>query len=468
MDKKRGSFTGSIGFILAAAGSAVGLGNLWRFPILAAKDGGGIFLFVYIILALTFGFALMATEITIGRKTGRSPVDAFRMIDRRFEWVGWLAGIVPLIIFPYYCVIGGWVVKFIQVYSSDILSDKHGTAVDASGGFFSSFITAQYQPIIFFLIFLGITAVFVYLGVDKGIEKLSKVLMPLLALLIVVIAVFSLTLKDEESGRTSIDGLKLYLIPDFSGMTVGKFISVIIDATGQIFFSMSIAMGIMITYGSYMKKDTNLLKSVSRIEIFDTVIAFFAGLIMIPAVYCFMGDSGLAKAGPSLMFVSLPQVFDKMGPVIGNVMGVMFFILVFFAALTSAISIMETVTSIIMDKFHFKRTAACTFVLMISLVIGLIVCLGYNKLYFEVTLPNGAENQQLLDVLDWFSNNLLMPIVAISTCIVIGWVVGTKYVTDEIKICTPAFRREKMYIIMIKFIAPLFLLVILLQSFGII
>lgn len=464
---KRGSFTGSLGFILAAAGSAVGLGNLWRFPILAAKDGGGIFLVVYIILALTFGFALMTTEIAIGRKTGRSAISAFSMIDKRFGWVGWIAGFVPVLIFPYYCVIGGWVFKYTQVYVTDLFTGVHGTAVDATGGFFTGFITHQWAPIFWFLLFLGITAVFVFLGVDKGVEKISKILMPILALLIVGIAIFSLTLKDTESGRTAIDGLKIYVIPNFEGMTVSKFLTVVLDAMGQMFFSMSLAMGIMITYGSYARKDSNLVTSVNRIEIFDTGVALLAGLIMIPSVYCFLGTEGLAKAGPSLMFISLPQVFDQMGPVLGTIIGVLFFVLVIFAAITSSISLMETIASMIMDRFKLQRKTACTIILIASAIIGVIVCLGYNIFYFEADLPNGAKGQQLLDIMDWIANNFLMPIVAILTCVMIGWFAKPKTVIDEVKLGNLAFNREKLYIVMVKYVAPILLFTILLQSFGV-
>ena len=367
--KKRGSFTGSIGFVLAAAGSAVGLGNLWRFPYLAAKNGGGLFLIVYIILALTFGFALMTTEIAIGRKTEVSPIKAYSNLNKHFGFLGYLSSIVPFIIFPYYCVIGGWVTKYTTDY---VVGQGMVTVLD---GYFTGFITSQYAPILWCAIFMAICAFVVYGGVEKGIEKFSKILMPILFVLIIGIAVFALTIKGDFG--TAMDGLKIYLVPNFEGMTIGKFFMVVVDAMGQIFYSMSLAMGIMITYGSYMRKEDNMVRSVNQIEIFDTVIAFLAGMIMIPVVYAFQGAEGLGASGPSLLFVALPKVFAEMGW-IGNIVGAAFFLLVVFAALTSAVSLLEAITSVVMDKFGWERKKSCTVVLIISAVVALATCFGYN------------------------------------------------------------------------------------------
>lgn len=458
-EKKRGSFTGGIGFVLAAAGSAVGLGNLWRFPYLAAQNGGGIFLLVYVLLALTFGFALMTTEIAIGRRTKKSPIKAYGEINKKFGFLGVLSAVVPFIIFPYYCVIGGWVTK----YTADFMIGQGMQTV--ADGYFWGFITSQWSPIIWTAIFMGATALIVLAGVDKGIEKFSKVLMPILCVLIVAIAVFTITIKGTD-GRTALEGLKIYLVPDFSGMTVGKFFKVLLDAMSQMFYSMSIAMGIMITYGSYTKDDTNLVKSVNQIEIFDTAIALLAGMIMIPVVYAFQGTKGLEASGPSLLFVSLPKVFEAMG-FIGHFVGAAFFVLVVFAAITSSISIMEAINSVMMDKFGWSRKKSCFVILGISAAIALVTCLGYNILYFEVTLPNGKAEQQLLDVFDYLTNNMLMPIVAFVTCILIGWVAKPKYVVGEVKKNGEKFGREMLYNVMIKFVAPVFLILIFLSAFGV-
>lgn len=451
-EKKRNSFTGSIGFVLAAAGSAVGLGNLWRFPYLAAKNGGGVFLLVYVVLALTFGFALMTTEIAIGRKTKLSPIKAYSAINKKFGFLGYIASFVPVIIFPYYCVIGGWVMK----YMTDFTIGRGMETV--KDGYFSGFITSNFATIFWCAIFMGISALIVFIGVDKGIERFSKILMPALLLLIIGIAIFTFTIKGP-SGTTALEGLKIYFVPNFDGMTVKKFLGILIDASSQIFYSMSIAMGIMITYGSYTNKETNLVKSVNQIELCDTGVALIAGMIMVPVVFAFQGAEGLEKSGPSLLFISLPKVFEAMG-FVGNFVGVAFFMLVVFAALTSSVSLFEAIVSVAMDKFSWSRKKSCVVALIISAVIALITCLGYNVLPFEFKLPSSDEPGTLLDFFDYVSNNIIMPIVAFLTCILIGWIAKPKSVIDEIKLNGEKFGREKLFIIMLKFVAPIFLVLI--------
>ena len=463
MEKKenRGSFTGSLGFVLAAAGSAVGLGNIWRFPYLAAKDGGGIFLLCYIILALTFGFALLTTEIAIGRKTGQSPLTAYKLLHPKWGWIGTFASIIPVIILPYYCVIGGWILKYLAAFLTG------GASSAVADGYFTGFITSQWSPIIWFVIFLLANTVVVYKGVNHGIERLSKVLMPILLVLIIGIAGFSLTLRHTDDNgvtRTGLQGLMVYVIPNFEGMTFKKFATVLMDAMGQLFYSISVAMGIMVTYGSYVKKETNLTQSVNHIEIFDTLVAFLAGMMIVPAVYTFMGTEGMA-AGPSLMFISLPKVFHAMGGV-GTAIGVLFFITVVFAALTSSVSVMEAIVSSAMDGFHMQRKTATIAVTVLAMIAGSVVCLGYNVFYFDLTLPNGSV-AQILDVMDYISNYVLMPVVAIASCILIGWVVKPKTILDEITLGGVRFHREKLYVVMVKVVTPIMLLFLLLQSLGV-
>lgn len=466
MEKKnRGSFTSNLGFVLAAAGSAVGLGNLWRFPYLAAKNGGGLFLLVYVILAVTFGFALMTTEIAIGRKTGVGPLLAYGKMHKRFGFLGWIATAVPMMIFPYYCVIGGWVSKYAFTYST---GGAKGIYEAGTADFFSGFISAEIAPIIWLLFFMSVTSIVVLLGVEKGIEKASKAMMPALLMIIIGIAVFSMTLKHTDAdgnSRTALEGLKIYLIPDFSDLTVSRFFSVLLDAMGQLFYSMSLAMGIMITYGSYVSKEDNLVSSVNRIEIFDTAVALLAGLIVVPTVFTFNGTEGLQSSGPGLMFVSLPAIFEQMG-FIGHVIGALFFVLVFFAALTSSISIMEAIVSGVIDRFKVSRKMAVLMVFVLGIVVGVLVCLGYNVLYFEYTLPNGAV-AQILDVLDFISNSLMLPIVALCTCVLV-WACSTKSITDEVELGLgdKAFRRKRLYEIMIKYVTPVLLVLILLQAFN--
>ena len=465
--EKRGSFTGSLGFILAAAGSAVGLGNIWRFPYLAAKDGGGIFLLCYLILALTFGFTLLITEISIGRKTGQSPLTAYRVIHPKLGWVGSLACLIPVLILPYYSAIGGWVLKYLAAYLT-------GNGMNAvADNYFTGFITATWEPIIWFLVFLGATMFVVYKGVDNGIEKFSKVLMPLLLVLILGIATFSLFLNHTDAAgvtRSGLQGLAVYMIPNFEGMTAKQFLVVLTDAMGQLFYSISVAMGIMITYGSYVKKDTDLNKSVNRIEFFDTLVAFLAGMMIIPAVYTFMGREGMSASGPALMFVALPKVFGEMGGLIGGAVGILFFLTVAFAALTSSVSIMEAIVSCCMDKFHWDRKKSVIAVSVLTAVIGTVVCLGYNVLYFEAVLPNtpAGKNAQILDILDYISNYILMPVVSIATCVFIGWIVKPKTIIDEVTLGGFKFGREKLYVVMVKYITPVLLLLLLLQALGVV
>lgn len=445
----RSSFTGRIGFVLAAAGSAVGLGNLWRFPYLAAQHGGGIFILVYIILALTFGFSLLATEIAIGRKTKLSPIRAYKKLNKKFGFLGYLAFIVPVIIFPYYCVIGGWVIKYAVTFIS-------GQAALAAGdSYFGDFIGAPISPLVFFLIFLALTALVIILGVQKGIEKISKVLMPVLLVLTIGISIYVLTIDG------AMEGLKYYLLPDFSKFSI----KTICAAMGQLFYSMSLAMGIMITYGSYSKDDVNLNKSVTQIEVFDTIIALLAGLMVIPAVFVFSGEAGLKSGGAGLMFITLPKVFDQMPG--GTVIGILFFILVFFAAITSSISLMEAIVSMITDKFKIKRLPAILIVFGVAVLLGIPSSLG-NGIWSNIKLLG----MDFLTFFDFISNSILMPIVAFCTCLLIGWIVGTKTVTSEITKNGEKFARERLYNVMIKYVSPVCMLVIIvfytLAQFGVI
>lgn len=443
--QKRSSFSSKIGFVLAAAGSAVGLGNIWRFPYLAAQYGGGTFLLVYLILAVTFGFTLMTAEIAIGRKTGVSAIEAFKKLDSRFGFLGILTSVVPIIIFPYYSVIGGWVIKYFVTFATG------GVAEAAGDTYFSDFIGTTGEPIGWFCLFIALTAVVVLLGVQKGIENVSKFMMPVLVVLTIFIACYGLTLDG------AIDGLIYYVKPNWENFSI----KTIIAAMGQMFYSMSLAMGIMVTYGSYMKKENNLESSVRQIEIFDTVIAFFAGLMIIPAVFAFSGGTtDTLQSGPSLMFVMLPKVFNSMP--MGGVIGTVFFILVFFAALTSSISLMETIVSIIIDKTGLNRNLTCIIVAVIALLLGIPSALGFSS-WSDITFFGGMS---ILDTFDFISNSIIMPIVAFFTCVLVGHIIGPKVVADEVKVTDGKFKSEKLFTVMIKWIAPVFLLIILGSSIA--
>ena len=441
MDKERSSFTGKIGFVLAAAGSAVGLGNIWRFPYLAAKYGGGIFLLVYLILTVTFGFALMCAEIAIGRKTGLSAIGAFKKLNKKYAFIGYLASIVPMIILPYYSVIGGWVTKYLFAFISG-----QATAA-ASDTYFTNFIAQPVEPVFWFLLFIGITAVVVLLGVEKGVEKVSKFMMPILVALALFIAIYSVCMPG------AMEGVLYYITPDFSKFSA----TTVLAAMGQLFYSMSLAMGIMITYGSYMKKDVSLEASVRQIEIFDTGIAFLAGLMIIPAVFVFSGgDQSALGKGPSLMFITLPKVFESMTG--GTIIGAVFFILVLFAALTSSISLMETVVSIVEDKLKLGRKTTCMVVLVGCILLGIPSSLGFG--IWENIKIFGL---QFLDFFDFISNSVLMPIVALLTSIFIGYVIKTQSLVDEIEI-TGKFKSKTLFNVVIKYIAPICIVLILVSS----
>ncbi len=441
MAEKRSSFSGKLGFVLATAGSAVGLGNIWRFPYLAAKYGGGIFLLVYLILAVTFGFALMCAEIAIGRKTGVSAIGAYKKLDKRFSFIGILAAIVPMIILPYYSVIGGWIIKYLGVFITGNMANA------ATDGYFESFISQPTEPIGWFMLFMGLTALIVLFGVEKGIEKVSKIMMPVLVVLTVFIAVYSMCMPG------AFEGVLYYITPDFSKFSA----TTVLAAMGQLFYSMSLAMGIMITYGSYMKKDVNIESAAKQIELFDTGIAFFAGLMIVPAVFAFSGgdESALGK-GPGLMFITLPKVFESMAG--GSIIGAVFFILVLFAALTSSISLMETVVSIFMDKFGWNRKLTCILVFLFCIALGLPSSLGFGVLS-DVTIMNFS----FLDFFDFISNSVLMPIVAFLTCIFVGYFIKPKALTDEIE-SSGQFKRQKMFVVIIKYIAPVCIILILVSS----
>lgn len=441
MQAKRSGFTSKLGFVLAAAGSAVGLGNIWRFPYLAAKYGGGTFLLVYIILSVTFGSALLITEIAIGRKTGLSVVGAYKKLDKRFSFLGWIAALVPVLILPYYCVIGGWVTKYTATFLS---GQMHQAATDS---FFTDFISKIWEPIGWFAIFIALTAVIVLLGVKNGIEKASKILMPLLVVMTVGICIFVVC----QPG--AIDGVLYYITPTLDDFDV----NMILAALGQLFYSMSLAMGIMITYGSYMGKEADIEKSTKQIEIFDISIAVLAGLMIVPSVFVFSGgDLSKLQAGPSLMFITLPQVFDNMWA--GGIVGTVFFFLVFFAALTSSVSIMETVVSIISDKTGWNRRVICFIVLIGAIIVGIPSSLGFG-IWSNVTIMGFS----ILDFFDFITNSVIMPIVALITCLFVGYFIGVKAIGDEVRISSK-FKREKMYIIIVKYVAPIFIFAILVSS----
>lgn len=439
---KRSTFSGQLGYVMAVAGSAVGLGNIWRFPYLAAKYGGGTFLFTYFILAITFGFALLISETALGRKTKKSPIVAYKQLGaKKLQFGGWLNAIVPMLIVPYYCVVGGWVCKYLFEYLSSNATNL------VSDNYFSSFSTSPLQPVIWLIVFAILVFGIVLLGVEKGIEKCSKVLMPSLVVMAIFIAGYALLTPG------AIEGLKYYLIPDFSRFSI----MTIVAAMGQMFYSLSIGMGILFTYGSYMKKDIDMERSITQVEIMDTFIAFLAGLMIIPAVFAFSGGNpDTLNAGASLMFITLPKVFNSMA--LGNIIGIVFFLLVLFAALTSAISLMECCVSTIQDRFNLSRKKCCSLILIGIFILGIPCSLGFGVLDFIT--PLGLS---LLDFFDFMTNSIMMPISAACTCLLIIKVTGFKTVTDEVEL-NSKFKRKKAYLFCMKYVVVPGLIIILISS----
>lgn len=461
MEKKSNNFSGQLGFVLAAAGSAVGVGNLWRFPYLAAKDGGGLFLIIYFALVITFGFTLLTSDIAIGRRTQQSAIGAYTQMRPKWKFLGILTFLVPVLIMTYYAVIGGWITKYAVVY---LTGQSKAAAAD---DYFTSFITSPASPVVFALLFMAVTAFIVYNGVEGGIERVSKWMMPILLVLIVVIAIYALTLKHTDASgqvQTGMEGFLYYLTPNFEGLTVQRFLQILLDAMSQLFFSLSVSMGIMITYGSYVKPEVDLNKAVNQIEIFDTGVAFLAGAMIVPAVYVFSGTEGMG-AGPSLMFVSLPKVFAAMGKA-GIFVGILFFVTAVFATLTSCISVLESITANCMEIFHTSRKKTVLILSVIYLAASAVIALGYSVFYVEVVLPNGSTGQ-LLDIMDYISNSVMMPFIALLSTILIGWVMTPDYVIDEMERNGKKFRRKKLYRIMIRYVAPVLMFILFLQSTGI-
>ena len=433
---ERSSFSSRLGFVLSAAGSAVGLGNIWRFPYLAAKYGGGIFLLVYLLLVLSFGYTMIVAESALGRRTKKSPVGAFTHYgkDWMFRFGGWINAVIPILIVPYYSVIGGWVSKYLYAYCRGEV-----TAL-AGDDYFSSFITSGGKTEFWFLLFSATTMFIIYMGVQNGIERVSTIMMPILIVLAVAIAVYAVTRPG------ALQGVSYFLVPNFrnfSWMTV-------VAAMGQMFYSLSIAMGILMTFGSYMKDDVSIEEATRHVEIFDTAIAILAGLMIIPAVFAFSGGNpDVLKAGPSLMFITMPKIFASMG--FGQPAGIMFFLLVLFAALTSAIALAESAVSTFEDELHWSRKRSSLVVFALMLVLGSLSALGYGPLAMVRII-----GMQLLDFFDFLTNSVMMPIA----------VVGVNTVAAEVTKDGAPFKRRLIFNFMIKYLCPFFVAIILFSSIA--
>ena len=483
----RASWSGQLSFVFAAAASAIGLGNLWRFPYLAAQYGGGTFILVYLLLVVTLGFTLMVTEIAIGRMTRQSQLTAYGALHGKAGVLGFLSTLVPVLIVPYYCVIGGWVLKYFWTYLKLVCgSTAAAAALGDSGGFFGDFIGAPFAPFGYAMLFILACTLVIALGVKGGIERSNKVMMPLLFAMAIGIAAYVCCQPGAGAG------IKYYLVPNLDSLRVAggdgamhfsfaQLGKTILGARGQMFYSLSLSMGIMITYGSYMRKEDSIEKCVRRIEIFDTLIAVVAGLMIIPVVYMFAVKTGTPvkeamNAGPGLMFVTLPKVFAEFGAA-GPWVGVAFFLLVIFAALTSAISLYEACVASVCDLLKMERGPATFFTFFLISFLAIFSAIGYGP-WSDVTMSAALHRlgisgawadgaffkMQALDFFDFITNSFLMPIVAALTCVFIGWVAKTKLVEDEVLHGEAKFAAAGFYRAMVKWIAPALIAAILVSE----
>ena len=449
MSEKRSGFASNIGFILAAAGSAIGLGNIWKFPGKVGENGGGTFIVVYLIIVAFIGFAIMLAEISLGRKAQKNSVRAFKQIDNRWSFVGKIGILTGFIILSYYSVVGGWVLKYITTYI---------TGADFGGdtaAFFGGFISSPVEPLLWHFLFMSMTVFIVIKGVSAGIEKVSKFLMPLLFIILIVITIRSVTLPGAEQG--------LSFLFSFNFEDINP--TMMIVALGQAFFSLSLGMGIMITYGSYVSKKNSLITSVAMITTLDTLIALLAGFAIVCAVFA-TDPSLIGGQGGGFAFISLPNVFAAMPA--GSIFGLLFFILLFFAELTSAMSILEGTVAFVTEEFHIPRAKAT---IGLGLVMGLLGC-GYSLSQgaMDIKLPwfdlaNGLQWQPMGNVMELMTDNLLMPLTALFVCIFVGWVWKPEQAIKEVRQDGQfAFSLAPIWAFLIRFICPLAIIVILVTT----
>ena len=454
MKQSRGQWASSLGFILAASGSAVGLGNIWKFPGKVAAHGGGAFILCYVLIVALVGFPVMLAEISIGRNTQKNVVGAFRRLNRRWTFLGGIGVITLFVILSYYCVVGGWVLKYIQVY---LTGADFGTGATPYQDYFVNFISKPVEPLLWGAVFLALCVYVVVRGVSKGIEKVSKFLMPCLFLIILAIVVRSITLPGAGEGLR-------YLFTVRPGTVNGN---TLVGALGQAFFSLSVGMGIMVTYGSYVSKTENLAKSAAFICGIDTMVAILAGIAIVPVVFVTLGADGLGQGG-GFAFMALPEVFAQMPG--GIVFGCLFFMLLFLAALTSAISVLESCVAFLTEEFHLGRLKA-----IVLLVIPMaFLSAGYslsqsaernlNLPWFDFAF--GVQMLPMNAVLEKFTDNLMIPLGALGFCLFVGWVWGTKNALSEIEADGSRFRFKRSWSFLIRFLAPAVIVLILYFTLG--
>ncbi len=438
-DNQRASWGSSFGFIMAAAGSAVGLGNLWKFPYLAGQHGGGIFVFTYLLIIVLIGFTMMLGEMVIGRRTKLDAFSSFNKLRPGWGWIGGVGIAASFLILSFYSVVGGWVLKY-------IVASAIGSIPADSGGYFGAFISAPVEPLVYHAIFMIATVLIVVRGISGGIEKASKFLMPALIVLLILVVLRSVTLPGAG------EGLRYYLFPDFSKFSIG----VVVAAIGQVFFSLSLGMGIILTYGSYLSKEENLEKDAIIIPSIDTLVALLAGFAILPAVFAFGLEPG---QGPGLLFGTLPQVFASMP--LGTLFAVMFFVLVLFAALTSSISLLETSVTFAIDRLNWSRSKAVAILSTLMFIIGIFASLSMGLLD-GIVVP--IINMNIFDALDWITSYVMLPIGGIMTSLFIGWIWNIDEAVEEVKIGSDQFKLEGLWRFLIRYFAPISISVVMISN----
>lgn len=438
--KRSKGFTSKFGFLMATVGSAVGLGNLWSFPYRVGDGGGAAFVFIYIIMVCLVGVIAMIGEFVIGKRSGCNVIDTYGGISKYAKWLGYLGVVVPFLILCYYQVIGGWSIKYMVDYIGGVGVAGGSTGV---GDMFGQFTTSVGMPVLYLFLFAMIVAIIVLFGVNKGIEKASKILMPALFVCLLVVVIKGLTLPNAMLG------LEFLFKPDFSKVNG----STILSALGQVFFSMSLGMGINVAYGSYMKNNMDIGKSAVMVGVMDTFIALLAGMAIFPAVFSF----GLEPtAGPGLLFVVLAEVFASMGPVAGRLFGAIFFMLVILAATTSSIALLEVPVQFICERFHINRKLASMCIAGIVFGIGAFIAMSFGVPSLQV------EGVDLLTLFDSVTNKLILPVTAASTCLLVGYVVKPKNLMDDLGADTNARRvLFKIWGFLIRYVTPVGILCVL-------
>lgn len=448
MNQNRENFGSQFGAIAALAGSAVGLGNIWKFPYEAGNNGGGAFLLLYVFFTLAIGFPVMLSEFAIGRRGGKNCFGTFKGLAPGSKWhyFGLLSIVAAGFILSFYGTVAGWTLEYIRLSVSDAFAGKTAEGIDS---LFNNFISNPYLSVFWQLLFMVITGTIILAGVKKGIERYTKLMMPLLFLLIIILCVRACTLEG------SFAGIKFLFYPDFSMLT-GKGV---LSALGQAFFSLSIGMGVLLTYASYIRKNENLTSISLKVITADTLVAILAGVAIFPAVFAF----GIAPdSGPGLVFLTLPKVFMSMP--LGSIWAILFFVLLTFAALTSSISLMEVVVAYLVEERRMSRFKATLFVTAGIGALGVLCTLSFGPLK-DISL----FGRTIFDFFDFFSSNILLPAGGILICIFAGWRMDRAELYDEISNCGKLkIRFFKGYAFILKYIAPICILLILLNAMGVI